>query len=86
MSNRLTVLDIITAKLRELGADGLSDGEECGCGLDDLMPCGQWGLDCMPAKAWKCADCGEGCDMRGTGEPCYKPMRLAEIKAGTVNG
>lgn len=51
--------DIITEKLKELGADGLYkedlDCEEnCGCGLDNLCHCRDgeytdW-LDCVPAK------------------------------------
>ncbi len=45
----MTCKDIIIAKLKELGADGLCC-EDCGCGLDDLCPCGEDCLDCVPAK------------------------------------
>lgn len=40
--------DIIIAKLKELGADGLCC-EECGCGLDDLFLCDSSFEDCVPA-------------------------------------
>ena len=45
----MTCKDIIIAKLKELGADGLCC-EDCGCGIDDLFPCGEDCLDCVPAK------------------------------------
>jgi len=41
--------EIIIAKLKELGADGLCC-EDCGCSIDDLCPCGEDCLDCVPAK------------------------------------
>lgn len=44
--------EIIIAKLKELGADGLCR-EECGCGLDDLFPCDECQFDCEPAKKIK---------------------------------
>lgn len=48
MSN--TVRDIIRNHLRSIGADGLADGVDCGCGVDDLMPCHDWAGDCVPAR------------------------------------
>lgn len=37
----ITVKTILEYHLKSIGADGLCNpGEECGCGLDDLMPCG----------------------------------------------
>ncbi len=46
----MNVLAIISERLKALGADGLSDQDECGCGLDDLAPCGSWIGQCVPAK------------------------------------
>jgi hypothetical protein len=33
------VLEIVGEYLRANGYDGLTDEEECGCGVDDLAPC-----------------------------------------------
>jgi hypothetical protein len=47
----MTVKDIIIEKIKQIGADGLCNIEsDCGCGLDDLMPCNdQFIYDCEPA-------------------------------------
>lgn len=45
----MNVLEILQAKLKELGADGLAS-DECGCGIDDLQPCENGCMDCAPAK------------------------------------
>jgi hypothetical protein len=57
----VTVANIIAWWLREHHYDGLCS-EDCGCGLDDLMPCGGSGGtsdQCMPAYAWSCSSCTE---------------------------
>ena len=42
--------EIIATWLREHGYAGLCNPEqECGCGLDDLIPCGEYFGDCEPA-------------------------------------
>ena len=54
MSERVSVRDIVERYLRERGYDGLVSGDEfpdCGCGLDDLMPCGSPIDRCQPAYA-----------------------------------
>lgn len=54
--------DIVAATLREMGADGLyywecHDGsDECGCKLDDLMPCSEPSPKCEAAKRCKTTD------------------------------
>ena len=56
--------DMVAAYLRQNGFDGLFC-EECGCSLDDLMPCGgDWAIRCVAGyKQPGCADdCGQGCD------------------------
>lgn len=58
---RWTVARIVGAWLREHGYDGLYR-EECGCLLDDLIPCGGEGIDdCMAGYRHPC-DCGGECD------------------------
>lgn len=64
------------------GYDGLCcDVVECGCGTDDLMPCGDPGLQCQPAWLCVCAEHPEcehhgDCDTEGEGSgTCYRPGR-----------
>lgn len=45
-----TARDILIEGLKAMGADGLCNPEECGCGLDDLCPCCGDPLGCVPAK------------------------------------
>ncbi len=53
----MTVLEIVRKYLEENGYDGLCNPElECGCGLSDLAPCGELGLDCVPAHAAESPD------------------------------
>ena len=49
------IIEFLTAN----GYDGLAD-DECGCGIDDLAPCGGTciPLDCEPAYRWRCAAIG----------------------------
>ena len=50
----MNVEQIVVAYLTEHGHDGLCLVEEghieCGCGLDDLAPCGNLGAECVPAR------------------------------------
>lgn len=48
----ITVREILIQRLRAMGADGLA-GDDCGCGIDNLMPCESGCLDCVPALAKK---------------------------------
>ena len=45
----MTVREIIVEKLKELGADGLCT-HGCGCGVEDLAPCGSDHSWCVPAR------------------------------------
>jgi len=50
MKDNPNVRDIIESYLRDNGFDGLCEPDtECGCGLDDLAPCGGIIQDCSPA-------------------------------------
>jgi len=47
----MNLKDIIRDWLVAHKCDGLSNPrEECGCGLDDLMPCGEPGMDCEASR------------------------------------
>lgn len=58
--------DMVSAYLKSHGYDGLvSDDHECGCLLDDLMPCaGEFAMNCTAGHRVEGCDpmCGEGCD------------------------
>ena len=51
----MNVRELLQTALREMGADGLvNPGEECGCGINDLAPCGCLNLgECQAAKKIK---------------------------------
>jgi len=50
MAEELTVCDILKQWLKDHGHDGLIGPEgECGCGLDDLIPCEDAFDGCCPA-------------------------------------
>ena len=49
----ITVVDMVRSYLHEHGYDGLywDDGDDgCGCGLDDFVPCGHLGDECVAAR------------------------------------
>ncbi len=59
----MTVREIIIAHLRQVGADGLCS-DNCGCGIDDLMPCEGESVDggcreCIPAREAIANEAGE---------------------------
>lgn len=77
----MTVRKIVKDYLKANGYAGLA-GDECGCSLDDLAPCGCDPLECKPADLHKCdASAGQACeyeqDCNGLG--CYRP-RKEEVK------
>ena len=52
MSDLYNVRDMIRSKLRKLGCDGLANPDaECGCGINDLIPCQSDCSVCLPAKS-----------------------------------
>jgi hypothetical protein len=68
----MNVREILIAHLKAGGFDGLCcDG--CGCGLDDLMPCGIDAMECVPAKRHDCDGTCSGC-CGDTGEDCYRTV------------
>jgi hypothetical protein len=55
----MNIKKIVEKYLKENRCDGLCCPEICGCGLEDLMPCGEISFDCFPAKKIFCKDCDE---------------------------
>jgi hypothetical protein len=44
----MTILEIVREYLKANGYDGLCNPDaECGCVLDDLMPCSEPGMECQ---------------------------------------
>ena len=62
----MNVKEIIIKHLKDNGFDGLCNPEApCGCGIDDLAPCGDLDfIDCQPAYKVKrdCPNCESQCD------------------------
>lgn len=59
MSDYPNVKNIVAEFLRRNGADGLyNDLHDCGCPVDDLMPCERLCTYCRPAAVRCCPDCG----------------------------
>jgi len=56
----MTVKEIVTEYLKDNGYDGLCS-EECGCAIDDLMPCNDDQSYCSPgymhSKDCRCKNC-----------------------------
>lgn len=49
---KITLLSVINAAMGASGADGLwNHNGPCGCGRDDLAPCGGIKTDCVLAKS-----------------------------------
>ena len=49
----MTAFDIVKKYLEDNGYEGLC-GDECGCELADLFPCGEFGGDCVPGYKVPC--------------------------------
>ena len=70
----------LAAKLKADGYDGLCSAT-CGCGADDLMPCGEPGLECQTARLVKatpavCHSCIHrlDCGHARSGVDCFLPV------------
>lgn len=50
------------------------DGVECGCGLEDLMPCGEAGSSCVAGYAYRCGQCSKA-------ETCGDTLPVSEGEA-----
>jgi hypothetical protein len=64
----MTAKEIIIKYLQDNGYDGLCN-DDCGCGINDLFPCGGSPDNCVPAYKSKCdLHCGEY-------SVCYTPAQ-----------
>lgn len=54
--SRETMAEVVEGYLENHEHEGLCS-EECGCELDDLFPCCELGIDCIPARKVLCGDC-----------------------------
>ena len=64
----MTAKEILIEWLKEHNYDGLwHQDTECGCMIDDLMPCESWCGDCTPGHKQDCTGCdGELCNKEAT--------------------
>ena len=59
----MKVIEIVREHLMANGFDGLVQTDsECGCGLEDLQPCGECFADCQPAYRGASTDQSYGAD------------------------
>lgn len=78
--------DIIRAFLESNGYTALANPDiECGCYLDDFMPCDGVVKECQPAYKIKahCDNCEAGCDGKGESEFCISLIK-PEVKDGSI--
>ncbi len=73
----MNVADILVEWLREHGYDGLY-GDECGCGIDDLLPC-DMGAQCSPAYK---RTCPTDITIRVCKDPCPDTIYTATKPSG----
>ncbi len=70
-SAAIPVQEIVTRHLQMHGFDGLTDGDDCGCFLRDLMPCECPERTCVPGYAGKNED----------GEPIIQTEKVPKEEA-----
>lgn len=74
----MNVREIVIAHLKSGGFDGLAcDG--CGCGIDDLIPCGGDAMECKPAHRHDCDGTCTGCCSDGKKDRAGGCYRTATI-------
>lgn len=68
MTKPMTVIQIVSAAIKQGGFDGLYDEHgECACELDDLAPCGGLQDGCTMGYRYVCND--DGCEYYGDAGP-----------------
>lgn len=72
----ITLLQLIESAMDAHGADGLWNAEgPCGCGRNDLAPCGGMQAACTLATSRMVAE-GEADDINDVGDTVWFPMRI----------
>ena len=80
----MTVQEIIKDYLKRNKWDGLCN-DDCGCDVDELMPCNQYVGDCQPAVKRICGDKRKaGCEEDCGGE-CYTTNTAGSRRERAVN-
>lgn len=68
----MTIKEIVQKYLTENKYDGLTLPDyDCGCGINDLMPCGEINENCKVAKKVSCSECNLPADQRSDCEEVY---------------
>lgn len=85
MSDNPEARELLSLALQDRDFDGLCNPDaDCGCGLDDPMPCSEFYGDCVAAFKWRCetedGPCKaiasqEGCEFEDLGGGCYQTRR-----------
>ena len=72
----MTVKDIVILYLHQNGFDGLC-GDECGCGIDEIILCEAYCMECQPAYKTECnpSTCNHPCNGQLLGSACYQVDR-----------
>jgi hypothetical protein len=86
----MNVKEIIVDYLKKNGFEGLYNADgECGCLLEDLMPCGEGGDYCEPGYKRPC-DCGDhDFHVIGVGQlfpTSFCPALIAKDKKEGISG
>jgi len=70
------LISLVRQAMELTGADGLWNGNgPCGCGKDDLAPCGGMQHDCVLAKSGTVRD-GEDDECNDVGSTVWYPMNV----------
>jgi hypothetical protein len=76
--SEVSSLTLIYQAMDKTGADGLWNGNgPCGCGRDDLAPCGGIKADCVLAKSGIVKE-GEEDECNDVGDTVWHPMQFKE--------
>ena len=74
-----TPREMLQSALLSIGADGLCNLDmSCGCGLDDLAPCGNCNLDECEAAHWVKPEDGDPTALEEFPEGYYSPVRMVK--------
>ncbi|MFZ5986364.1 MAG: hypothetical protein ACOYWZ_04450 [Bacillota bacterium] len=66
----MTTFEIVKEYLEKNGYDGLYNGD-CGCNLDDFMPCEGFSSECSAGYYQDCQQCDEkDCPIKKAGDRC----------------
>jgi len=75
----MKIKDILIDWLKSHNYDGLCNQEiNCGCGLDDFMPCDEIGVECEPAKKEIAIEDDEEYGNYKIGDEVFVPIREKE--------